>query len=461
MKEQAFHHALKIDNELCFGCTHCMTACPTGAIRVRDGKAKIYENRCIDCGVCLTACPAKAISVEQDDFQMIFNYKRRVALVPCVLLGQFDTDIDIRQITAALYELGFTDVYEVENGVDFLVDNIRDYMTENGDTKPLISSYCPAIVRLIQVKFPSLVQHLIKRKQPLDIAAIYYRKKLEDAGVEPNDIGIFYITPCAAKIAAIKSPVGEEHSSIDGVINMNFIFNKISWILKNNKNLDFSDIEASKIHHRSIRWPLTNGEIDRFEGRCLAIDEVHNAIEFLEKLENDEVTDIDFVEIRACDESCAGGILTVINRFIAVEGIKKRSKRQRESLMINPVENPILDEKEYLHNKCIIHDIQPRSMMAIDEDINKAISKLEKVRRLMCYLPGTDCGMCGAPSCQSLAEDIAQRKAQMSYCVFVRTQMQNRGALSQERSVQLMRKIWGKNCFERDCTKRGAKNANK
>ena len=69
-----------------FGCTHCMTACPTGAIRVRDGKAKIYENRCIDCGVCLTACPAKAISVEQDDFQMIFNYKRRVALVPCVLL---------------------------------------------------------------------------------------------------------------------------------------------------------------------------------------------------------------------------------------------------------------------------------------------------------------------------------------------------------------------------------------
>lgn len=242
----------------------------------------------------------------------------------------------------------------------------------------LISSYCPAIVRLIQVKFPSLVQHLIKRKQPLDIAAIYYRKKLEDAGVEPNDIGIFYITPCAAKIAAIKSPVGEEHSSIDGVINMNFIFNKISWILKNNKNLDFSDIEASKIHHRSIRWPLTNGEIDRFEGRCLAIDEVHNAIEFLEKLENDEVTDIDFVEIRACDESCAGGILTVINRFIAVEGIKKRSKRQRESLMINPVENPILDEREYLHNKCIIHDIQPRSMMAIDEDINKAISKLEK-----------------------------------------------------------------------------------
>ena len=58
-------------------------------------------------------------------------------------------------------------MFEVEKELIFLVDNIRTY-TENGDTKPLIS-YCPAIVRLIQVKFPSLVQHLIKRKQPLTL----------------------------------------------------------------------------------------------------------------------------------------------------------------------------------------------------------------------------------------------------------------------------------------------------
>ncbi|MFO7754910.1 MAG: 4Fe-4S binding protein, partial [Bacteroidales bacterium] len=47
-----FHHALKVDDELCMGCTHCMSACPTNAIRIKQGKAHIMEERCIDCGLC-------------------------------------------------------------------------------------------------------------------------------------------------------------------------------------------------------------------------------------------------------------------------------------------------------------------------------------------------------------------------------------------------------------------------
>ena len=50
---------------------------------------------------------------------------------------------------------------------------------------------------------------------------------------------------------------------------------------------------------KEILWSLTNGEANHSEGRCLAIDEVHNVIEFLEKLENEEITDIDFLELRA------------------------------------------------------------------------------------------------------------------------------------------------------------------
>ena len=43
-------------------------------------------------------------------------------------------------------------------------------------------------------------------------------------------------------------------------------------------------------------------------------DEIHNVIDILEKIENDELTDIDFLELRACDHSCAGGALVVNNR---------------------------------------------------------------------------------------------------------------------------------------------------
>ena len=64
-------------------------------------------------------------------------------------------------------------------------------------------------------------------KAPLDITALYIRRKLEKDGWRPEDIGVFYVTPCAAKIAAVKSPVGEEKSSVDGVINMDSLYNRV------------------------------------------------------------------------------------------------------------------------------------------------------------------------------------------------------------------------------------------
>ena len=73
-------------------------------------------------------------------------------------------------------------------------------------------SFCPAIVRLIQVRFPSLIDHIVPLKQAMDLAAIFARKKYLDKNILPDDVGIFYVTPCAAKIAAVKSPVGDDQS---------------------------------------------------------------------------------------------------------------------------------------------------------------------------------------------------------------------------------------------------------
>ena len=50
MDKKVFHHALKIQKDICFGCSHCMNICPTEAIRVENGKAILFENKCIDCG---------------------------------------------------------------------------------------------------------------------------------------------------------------------------------------------------------------------------------------------------------------------------------------------------------------------------------------------------------------------------------------------------------------------------
>jgi len=455
METSVFHHALKVDNSLCMGCTHCMNVCPTEAIRIADGKAIIYENRCIDCGECFKACPVNAFIVEQDDFDLIFGFKCRVALVPAVLMGQFPDNISNQEIYNELIELGFTHIYEVENGVDILSEAIIDYKKKNTHIKPLISSFCPAVVRLIQVKFPLLTENIMLLKPPLDIAALYYKKHLIDQGIAENEIGIFYITPCAAKIAAVKSPVGEEKSVVDGVINMDFIYNGVLRSIKQKNKEHTTQVWGENLNSKSIQWSLTHGEASQIKGRSLAIDEIHNVIEFLEKIENEEIKDVDFLELRACDESCAGGILCSGNRFLTVERLKNWSS---EITLQKNKTNKIFAYKDYINERINIGKIEPRSMLKFDENRERALEKMKKARGLMCFLPAIDCGACGSPTCQSLTEDIAQGYATLSHCVFMQRVMEKHHKLGPDHAFKLIEKIWGKDRLKKDCNKKGAIN---
>ena len=451
MENKVFHHALKIRQDVCIGCSHCMRVCPTEALRVRNGKAELYENRCIDCGECFRVCPTCAIIIEQDDFSRIYNYEYRVALVPSILSGQFSDEITPSAVTSILQKIGFNEVVEVETSVELLKEAINEYIANQRHFKPVISSFCPAIIRLIQVKFPSLVDNLMLLKPPLDITALYIKKKLLEKGIKEEQIGIFYITPCAAKIAAVKSPVGEDKSEVSGVINMNLIYNKV---LKSLVQLSEYEkqlaVDKNCLSGNNLIWSLTNGEASQVKGRSLAIDGVNNVMEFLEKLENDEISDIDFLELRACDESCAGGVLTTGNRFLTVERLHKRSESTQKG-----AEGPskFLSYMEYLKNQVSIGEIKPRSMMKLDEDMAKAMKKMERSNRLMCFLPGIDCGSCGAPSCQALAEDIVQGKAAISHCIFLQKTMEQTRKLHPDHSFRIMEKIWGKDRFGKNCNK--------
>jgi len=461
MERKDFHHALKIDREICIGCSHCMRVCPTEALRVKNGKAHLYENRCVDCGECFKVCPVRAIYIEQDDYRQIFNFKYRVALTPSVFFGQFSDNISPATVQQSMLAIGFTDVFELENSAEILSHAINRYITSPKVSKPIISSFCPAIVRLIQVKFPALVDNILLLQPPLDISANYYKKKFIDQGANPNEIGIFYITPCAAKIAAIKSPVGEDASDVSGVINMDTMYNLVLKNIKQKGSDNQKPIVQPYIKGKSMMWSLTNGESGHINGRCLAIDGISSAIEFLEKLENEEESDIDFLEIRSCDEGCAGGVLCYGNRFLTVERMRKRSK-QMGTTQAAPVNTPAADMWDYypyLLQKMAITPVKPRSMVKLDEVMARAMKKMERVRRLMRFLPGIDCGVCGAPTCQALAEDIVQGRGAISECVFIQKNMEQTRKLHPDHSYRIMERIWGKDRFLKDGIKRnGQKN---
>lgn len=172
MGNETFYHALKIISDVCTGCTHCMNVCPTAAIRIKQGKATLNENACTDCGMCLKSCPQQAIIVEQDDFNQIFKFSYRIILLPTVLIGQFADDITEEQIFSELHNLGFNYVMEVDKATGLLMEETQNYMREHTHLRPFISSFCPAVVRLIQVRFPSLINHIVRLKQAMDIAAL-------------------------------------------------------------------------------------------------------------------------------------------------------------------------------------------------------------------------------------------------------------------------------------------------
>jgi hypothetical protein len=429
-----------------------MDVCPTEAIRVRNGKALLIDNKCVDCGECFRVCPVSAIIIDHDDFSKIFRYKYRVALVPMVFVGQFAEDVARKHIYSALLETGFTHIQEVEESVEVLQQSMLRYQATH-NIKPLISSFCPAIVRLIQVKFPGLADNIMLLKPPLDISALFIRKKLLEQGAGKDEIGIFYITPCAAKIAAIKSPVGEDYSSITGVINMDFIFNKVYQNYKHSKADTCTVPEIRPLPGMSVKWSLTHGESTRASGRALAIDEIHNVIEFLEKIESDETTAVDFLELRACDESCAGGVLTVVNRFLTAERLNKLASSLPESSCKENLKE-LEGHRTYLEERMSIGKVNPRSMLKLDEDIGVALKKMDMVRDILPCLPMVDCGACGAPNCQALAQDIVQGEAELEHCFFVQKRMENNLEFSSEDSLKKLTEIWGKEKFGLICKRK-------
>ncbi len=53
----------QVDQSLCNGCEACVEACPTEAIIMVDGKAKVTIDECTDCEACVEECPEDAISM--------------------------------------------------------------------------------------------------------------------------------------------------------------------------------------------------------------------------------------------------------------------------------------------------------------------------------------------------------------------------------------------------------------
>ncbi len=404
-----YFHSVTLDEEKCRGCTNCIKRCPTEAIRVRKSKARIINERCIDCGECIRVCPYHAKKAITDAFDTIYSYKYRIAVPAPSLYGQFKAEHSRNQILNALKAVGFNEVYEVAKAAEMVTDATKRLMTRKGVKKPLVSSACPAVVRLIQVRFPSLIDNLVRLESPMEVAAKTVKRKTAlTANIPMEEVGVFFITPCAAKATSVKAPYENDKSSVDGVISIKDIYLKMLSALEHGKGSEM----LAQAGFEGIRWANSGGEglalgTDKF----LAVDGIHNVITILEAIENDKLEDVEFIEALSCTGGCLGGPLAVENVYVAKTRLKKHIDEAKEA-------NATQQQEDTSHDLDWTGNIEYKPVMKLDSDMEIAIKKLEELEEINEQLPGLDCGACGAPSCRALAEDIVRGNANETDCIF-------------------------------------------
>jgi Na+-translocating ferredoxin:NAD+ oxidoreductase RNF subunit RnfB len=404
-----FFHSVTLDADKCLGCTNCIKRCPTEAIRVRGGKAQIISERCIDCGECIRVCPHHAKKAKSDPLSVIDGWRYKIAIPAPALFGQFNNLDDIDIVLTGLKDLGFDDVYEVSRGAELVSEATRRLLNAGRLKKPVISSACPAVVRLIRVRFPDLCGHVLQLNAPMETAAMMAKREAsEKTGLPLEEIGAFFITPCPAKVTDIKVPIGTERSWLDGAIAISEVFPRLSHAM--DKLTRVEPLSNSGII--GVGWAGSGGESAALlDEKYLAADGIENVIRVLEELEDERIGELDFIELNACSGGCVGGVLAVENAYVA----KARIQRLRKYLPVSM--NHLAGEIP--HGMEWTDELEFAPVLKLSADLGEAMRMMEDIDRICEGLPGLDCGSCGAPSCRTLAEDVVKGVARESDCIFV------------------------------------------
>ncbi len=410
-------HAVRLDSDKCTGCINCIKHCPTGAIRIRAGKAKVLKELCIDCGECIRVCPTHAMRAVYDHLDVTEDYEYKIALLSPTIFGQIRNLEDLDYVMTAFKKIGFDDVFETSRAAELISEATRKYMNLGAYEYPVISSACPTVVKLIQLKFPDLCSHVLPIKSPMHIAAKMAREEaISKTGLDSKKIGVFYISPCTSEVTEAKNPIIDGDTDIDGVIGICEVYHQLVATMEKLEKVDA--IANSGLI--GVSWAIDGGESAALmSSHYLSAGGIENVMNVLEEIEEKKFKRLHFVELRACDAGCVGGILTVKNPFMA----KARTQILRKYL---PVSMNHLETDEIPKDMMFGATLNAVEGMKLSDNLFEALAIMQKIDGIEKKLPGLDCGACGSPSCKTFAEDVALGYSNENDCVFImRDQVQH------------------------------------
>jgi len=382
-------HSLHIVAERCRQSFRCVHACPTQAMRVFRGKPQVLDYLCIDCTACVGACPSGALTTRATVDELT-GVAAAVLVVPPAGLTQFGEGIRPADVVRALGGLGFGEVWVTWPAEQALRDAVVEYAGNDAARRPVISPGCPAVVNLIETKFPALIPHVA----PFVSAVEALRAELGDRR------GLFVVT-CPSQRTVVLA--GEDSGKADVVLPA-----ALRAAVGPRLNGAERGPEREGVAYRRDACAISETVRAAVNG-VLRVTGLRHVISILNAIEDGLANDLVVVEPWACDEGCFGSALLAHDPFLA------QRRWQMSPLAVGPAVT-----------RARAQALAPRPGLRLDEDMAKAISKLGRIDKLRRELPGCDCGWCGAPTCGALAEDIVRGRAAADACV--------RQALAEERT---------------------------
>lgn len=410
---EGYNHRIKLNFDDCIGCTRCMRVCPTEAIRIVNGKVKLIEEKCVNCGACFSTCHVHAFDLKKDELGDLANYRFNVAILPIAIYGMIKEIEDLNIIYQTLYDIGFDAVFDSSIVYEWLGEKIESYVScRKPSDIPCILTHCPSVVKLIQVKYPDLKNHLVPFDFPIEICAKLVRKMYATKlAINSSEIGVSYITECLANYMEIKQPIGKKQSNINLVFLLSTIFKDIL------KHIDNESVP--KLDHLvSLKGILCAkvGGIRRMTDLidCLSVDGMYQVKEILEKLDMGQLSHINVLECYACVGGCVGGTFTLENPFIAKSKINRLVKSVIPS---SEEQKQVLKEMSEEFDWIFESELELFDISKLDDDFFTSLVKLQNINEIYQQLPNIDCCACGSPSCRALAEDIVAGLKHLSDCV--------------------------------------------
>jgi anti-sigma regulatory factor (Ser/Thr protein kinase)/Fe-S-cluster-containing hydrogenase component 2 len=370
--------SLGVVPELCKECRHCLVACPTAAIRVRDALPDVLDHLCIDCTACIGACGPQALTMIDAPGALGGG---DVLVVPPALLAGFGAH-PVGAVVEELRGLGYDEVVSVHAYEDDLRRAVIELAATGDAPTPLISPVCPAVVSLVEVKFPALVDHLVPLASPWEAA------QRDLAGRDAT-----FAVSCPSQRSALLAqlPIAQRDA-----VTVHAVRDAV---------LPRLAARAPHVAGAPASSPQSGGADD-----LLVVTGVSHVLAVLEAVEDDRLPGVAAIEPYICDGGCFGSPLLDEDacvaswRWAAVGGGAPGGGGSHERS----------------------RPFRARPGIRLDADMAVAIRKLAQLDNETRALPGKDCGVCGAPTCAALAEDIVMGRAGRALCPYVAPEEESR-----------------------------------